>query len=65
MSRDIGAYMYEQLGRVAPIVEVPLAWHHIMLDQPIPLVTGCARCSPTGSTRRHTVGTEPADTGPE
>ena len=23
-----------------PIVEVPLAWHHIMLDQPIPLVTG-------------------------
>ena len=40
VSRDIGAYMYEQLGRVAPVVEVPLAWHHIMLDQPIPLVTG-------------------------
>ena len=37
---DIGAYMYEQLGRIAPVVEVPLAWHHIMLDQPIPLVTG-------------------------
>ncbi len=36
----IGDYMYEQLGRVAPVVEVPLAWHHIMLDQPIPLVTG-------------------------
>jgi pimeloyl-ACP methyl ester carboxylesterase len=40
VSLDIGAYMYEQLGRVAPIVEVPLAWHHIMLDQPIALVTG-------------------------
>jgi pimeloyl-ACP methyl ester carboxylesterase len=40
VSEDIGAYMYEQLGRVAPIVEVPLAWHHIMLDQPLPLVTG-------------------------
>jgi pimeloyl-ACP methyl ester carboxylesterase len=40
VSRDIGLYMYEQLGRVAPIVEVPLAWHHIMLDQPIALVTG-------------------------
>jgi pimeloyl-ACP methyl ester carboxylesterase len=40
VSHDIGAYMYEQLGRVAPIVEVPLAWHHIMLDQPVPLVTG-------------------------
>jgi pimeloyl-ACP methyl ester carboxylesterase len=37
---DIGAYMYEQLGRLAPVVEVPLAHHHVMLDQPIPLVTG-------------------------
>jgi pimeloyl-ACP methyl ester carboxylesterase len=37
---DIGAYMYEQLGRVAPVVEVPLAHHHVMLDQPLPLVTG-------------------------
>jgi pimeloyl-ACP methyl ester carboxylesterase len=37
---DIGAYMYEQLGRVAPVVEVPLAYHHVMLDQPLPLVTG-------------------------
>ncbi len=40
VSRDIGEYMYEQLGRVAPVVEVPLAWHHVMLDQPIALVTG-------------------------
>jgi len=40
VSVDIGEYMYDQLGRVAPIVEVPLAWHHVMLDQPIPLVTG-------------------------
>jgi pimeloyl-ACP methyl ester carboxylesterase len=37
---DTGAYMYEQLGRIAPVVEVPLAHHHVMLDQPIPLVTG-------------------------
>jgi pimeloyl-ACP methyl ester carboxylesterase len=37
---DIGAYMYEQLGRIAPVVEVPLAYHHVMLDQPIALVTG-------------------------
>jgi pimeloyl-ACP methyl ester carboxylesterase len=40
VSRDIGEYMYEQLGRVAPVFEVPLAWHHVMLDQPIALVTG-------------------------
>jgi pimeloyl-ACP methyl ester carboxylesterase len=37
---DTGAYMYEQLGRIAPVVEVPLAYHHVMLDQPIALVTG-------------------------
>jgi pimeloyl-ACP methyl ester carboxylesterase len=37
---DIGAYMYEQLGRLAPVVEVPFAHHHMMLDQPIPLITG-------------------------
>jgi pimeloyl-ACP methyl ester carboxylesterase len=40
VTRDIGEYMYEQLGRIAPVVEVPLAWHHIMLDQPLPLVMG-------------------------
>ena len=34
----IGAYMYEQLGRVAPIVEIPLAGHHMMLDQPLLVV---------------------------
>lgn len=37
---DIGAYMYEQLSRVAPVIEVPLAHHHVMLDQPLPLITG-------------------------
>ncbi|HUW03686.1 MAG TPA: alpha/beta hydrolase [Acidimicrobiales bacterium] len=36
---DIGAYMYEQLGRVAPVVELPLAGHHPMLDQPLLLIT--------------------------
>ena len=25
---------------VAPVIEVPLAHHHVMLDQPLPLVTG-------------------------
>jgi pimeloyl-ACP methyl ester carboxylesterase len=32
--------MYDKLGRRAPIIEVPAAGHHIMLDQPIALVTG-------------------------
>ncbi len=32
--------MYRALGRVSPVVEVPLAGHHLMLDQPLSLVTG-------------------------
>ena len=36
---DIGAYMYEQLGRVAPVVELPTAGHHPMLDVPLILIT--------------------------
>lgn len=38
MTSDIGSYMYELLGRSAPVIEVPLAGHHVMLDQPISLV---------------------------
>ncbi|MEM7410195.1 MAG: alpha/beta hydrolase [Myxococcota bacterium] len=37
---DIGEYMYELLGRNAPVIEIPEAYHHIMLDQPLSLVTG-------------------------
>ena len=36
---DIGSFMYEQLGRTAPVVEIPAANHHVMLDQPLSLVT--------------------------
>jgi pimeloyl-ACP methyl ester carboxylesterase len=37
---DIGTQMYNLLGRVAPVIEIPLAGHHVMLDQPLLLVTG-------------------------
>jgi pimeloyl-ACP methyl ester carboxylesterase len=37
---DLGAYMYELLHRNAPVIEVPEAHHHLMLDQPLALVTG-------------------------
>ena len=37
---DIGHYMYELLNRNAPVIEVPEAHHHLMLDQPLALVTG-------------------------
>jgi pimeloyl-ACP methyl ester carboxylesterase len=34
----IGAYMYELLDRNAPVVEIPEAHHHLMLDQPLALI---------------------------
>ena len=37
---DIGEYMYELLDRAAPVIEVPNAYHHLMLDQPLALITG-------------------------
>jgi len=37
---DIGDFMYELLHRNAPVVEIPNAHHHLMLDQPLALVTG-------------------------
>ena len=36
---DIGRFMYERLGRVTPVVEIPEAGHHAMLDQPLVLLT--------------------------
>ena len=39
VTRDIGAAMYEDLGRNAPVIEIPQAGHHAMLDQPLLLLT--------------------------
>ncbi len=36
---EIGDYMYDLLGHVAPVVEIPEAGHHLMLDQPLLLLT--------------------------
>jgi pimeloyl-ACP methyl ester carboxylesterase len=38
VSQQLSDVMYDRLGRVAPVVEIPAAGHHIMLDQPIALV---------------------------
>ncbi len=35
---QIGEYIFNLLGRAAPVVEIPQAQHHIMLDQPLALV---------------------------
>ncbi len=39
VTADIAAFMYDSLGRVAPVVEIPEAGHHAMLDQPLLLLT--------------------------
>lgn len=38
VSPQVSEAMYDRLGRVAPVIEIPAAGHHIMLDQPIALV---------------------------
>ena len=38
LSTEMSDVMYDRLGRVAPVIEIPAAGHHIMLDQPIALV---------------------------
>ena len=38
MPPEIGAYMYELLGKAVPVVGIPQARHHVMLDQPLATV---------------------------
>lgn len=36
--RETGEYMYDLLDRAAPVVEIPQAHHHLILDQPLAFV---------------------------
>jgi pimeloyl-ACP methyl ester carboxylesterase len=38
MPPRVGDYIFDLLDRAAPVVEIPEAQHHIMLDQPLALV---------------------------
>lgn len=38
ISRETVAYMSELMGPLAPVVEIPEAQHHVMLDQPLAFV---------------------------
>jgi pimeloyl-ACP methyl ester carboxylesterase len=38
MPPEIGEYMFNLLGRAAPVVTIPEARHHVMLDQPLAFV---------------------------
>ena len=35
---DTAAYMYELMGRVSPVISIPEAHHHMILDQPLAFV---------------------------
>jgi pimeloyl-ACP methyl ester carboxylesterase len=35
---ETGEYMYELLNRNAPLVEIPQAYHHLILDQPLAFI---------------------------
>ena len=35
---ETGEYMYETLDRNAPLVEIPQAYHHLLLDQPLAFI---------------------------
>jgi pimeloyl-ACP methyl ester carboxylesterase len=39
MPHEVGEYMFNLLGRAAPVVEIPQARHHVMLDQPIAFIS--------------------------
>lgn len=39
VSPELGQYMYELLNRNAPIIEIPQSYHHLLLDQPLALVS--------------------------
>ena len=38
VSQQMSEVMYDRLGRVAPLIVIPAAGHHVMLDQPIAAV---------------------------
>lgn len=63
---NISATMYEALGRRAPVIELPEAGHHPMLDQPLLLVTAVRtlladwdHSNPLASSEVATIGSAP------
>jgi pimeloyl-ACP methyl ester carboxylesterase len=40
VSPDAGTVLSNARGRPTPVIEIPQAHHHIMVDEPLSLVTG-------------------------
>lgn len=67
VTADIGAAMYEALGRVAPVIEIPEAGHHAMLDVPLILLTALRTLLADwdhSEPHRRDTGTSPATPAP-
>jgi hypothetical protein len=39
LTEQLSDVMYDRLGRTAPVIEIPDAWHHVMLLRPLALIT--------------------------
>jgi pimeloyl-ACP methyl ester carboxylesterase len=61
LSAEMSEVMYDRLGRVSPVIEIPAAGHHIMLDQPIALVAALRTLL---SDWDHSLPAEPRDPRP-
>jgi pimeloyl-ACP methyl ester carboxylesterase len=61
MSAEMSEIMYDRLGRVAPLIEIPAAGHHIMLDQPVALAAALRTLL---SDWDHSLPAEPRDAAP-
>jgi hypothetical protein len=64
VSTEMSHVMYDRLGLVAPVIEIPALGHHVMLDQPIAfiaairtLLSGWAHSLPGKPTRPGTTPT--------
>ena len=53
------AWLLNLIAPGSPYVEIPEAEHHVMIDQPLAFVAGCARCWRAGPLRRWGSGAAP------
>jgi pimeloyl-ACP methyl ester carboxylesterase len=59
---ETGEYMYELLGRNAPVVDIPEAHHHLILDQPLAFIAALRALL---ADWEHSVPRKPSSTPPE
>lgn len=53
LTEDVQIHIEELVGRSAPMIEIPQAYHHILLDQPLPLIAAIRSIVGTWSSQLH------------